>query len=414
MPVKVLDVDVRQAGRINGLAGYSAVDVLFRSGPDPVARVQIRCEGDSLDLAALASGLHARAQPRPTLPVGPAPRISVAICTRDRPEDLAVALASLQQQTLEPLELLVVDNGSRPGAREVVDRVASQARVLREERPGLDFARNRALAEARGDVIAFTDDDVEVDRGWLRALCDAFASHPEAGAVTGLVLPLELDTDAQWLFERNGGYARGLLPRVLPRDGRRMLGLRLPAVSEVLTVGNGCNMALRADALRALGGFDESLDTGPPLPGGGDLDVLYRLIRAGRAVVYEPRAIVRHRHRRSHAALSAQLTGYRRALAAFLVKTIGYEGGRARIEAAAFLAWRSVKDVLRLLGGLARRDVLPLWMLGRILAAGFVGLGSYPASRRRLRAADPASALGATPRSGGGPESEAGSSTEAP
>ena len=85
-----------------------------------------------------------------------------------------------------------------------------RARYVREARPGLDWARNRAIAEAAGEMIAFTDDDVEVDPGWIRALVAAFAARSRrVAAVTGLVVPAELDTEAQVLFERYRGFGRG-------------------------------------------------------------------------------------------------------------------------------------------------------------------------------------------------------------
>jgi GT2 family glycosyltransferase len=401
MATKVLDVEVREAGSVP-VGGHAAVDVLFRSGRDPIARLRIPCSGDRLDLAPFAArAADSVRSARPRLPAGPLPTVSVVICTRDRPAELAALLRSLARQEVSPHEVVVVENAATVDVSGVVRGTLPSARFVREPRPGLDIARNRALELVSGELVAFTDDDVELDPGWVRAVAEAFAGAPEAGGVTGLILPLELETPAQELFERNVGYSRGLERRVLPGDERRMLGLRLPAVSEVLTLGNGCNMAFRRTDLRALGGFDEALDTGRPLPGGGDLDMLYRVLRSGRTLVYEPRAIVRHRHRRSEQELRAQLVGHRRALGAFLVKTLLRESGRARLDAAAFLAWRSLKDALRLARGLAGRDVLPLGILARLLVAGLAGLGSYQASRRRVRGLATAPAAGSLGEPGG-------------
>ena len=73
----------------------------------------------------------------------------------------------------------------------------ARVRYVREPKPGLDHARNRALTEATGSILAFTDDDVVVDPAWALALTTAFAADPEAMVVTGLVVPYELETDAQ-------------------------------------------------------------------------------------------------------------------------------------------------------------------------------------------------------------------------
>ena len=111
--------------------------------------------------------------------------------------------------------------------------------------------------------------------------------------------------------------------------------------------------------------------------------MMYRVMRAGHALVYEPRAMVRHRHRRSEAQLAGQLAGHHRSLSAFLVKTIRTERGRARFSAAMYLAWRLAKNPLRLARRLVGREVLPASMLGRMFAGSVLGLGSYRASLRR-------------------------------
>jgi len=98
-------------------------------------------------------------------------------------------------------------------------------------------------------------------------------------------MPLRLDTTAQVLFEKRNGFRRGFDKN---RFGREVPGNPLyPCGAGIF--GAGCNMAFRRDLLRDIGGFDEALDTGTPLPGGGDLDIFYRIIRAGHALVYEPR-----------------------------------------------------------------------------------------------------------------------------
>jgi len=113
--------------------------------------------------------------------------ITVVVCTRDRAPSLARCLASLARLDPPAAEVLVVDNAPRDGStREAV--AATPFRYVREERPGLDNARNRGIAEARGDIIAFTDDDVEVDPRWIGALATAF-QDPGIAGVTGRVLP---------------------------------------------------------------------------------------------------------------------------------------------------------------------------------------------------------------------------------
>jgi ABC-type polysaccharide/polyol phosphate export permease len=142
-------------------------------------------------------------------------------------------------------------------------------------------------------------------------------------------------------------------------------------------------MAFRTEALKRIEGFDEALDTGPPLPGGGDLDAFYRVMMAGYHHIYEPSALVRHRHRRSRRELCSQLAGHHRSLTAFLVKTVGAEKGLNKCAIAAFLAWRLAKPLYRLVTRLLRRDPLPVTFLSSIALASFAGLGSYHASKQR-------------------------------
>jgi ABC-type polysaccharide/polyol phosphate export permease/GT2 family glycosyltransferase len=386
MAAKLIELDLDVTTRLGGLAEGEAADVLLRRGRQPVGRVHVVGAAGLLDLGPLAAESGRRPTDDEPVPASALPSVSAVICTRDRPEDLVRALRSLARQEHPPDDVLVIDNGTLDGIRERVEAVLPRARVVRERRPGLDVARNRALREAAGEVIAFLDDDAEADGWWVRSLAEAFAAHPRAAAVTGLILPLELETPAQQLFEANGGFARGFERRVLPRDGERRFGVRMPLVSDALTVGSGCNMAFRADVLRELGGFDEALDTGAPLPGGGDLDAIHRVLRAGHDLVYEPGVLVRHRHRRSLTGLRAQMTGHYRALSAFLVKALAGERGRARLGVAAFLAWRLAKSALRMPRRLVGRDPLPLPLLLGLFVAGIAGLGSYPASRLRMRA----------------------------
>ena len=119
------------------------------------------------------------------------------------------ALASLLAQQEPPAEILVVDNApDDPRVRALVSVEFPTVRYLREPTPGLDFCRNCALREATSDVVAFLDDDAVADPGWSAALAAPFAA-PEVGAVTGRVEALALETEAQRLFEANGGFGCG-------------------------------------------------------------------------------------------------------------------------------------------------------------------------------------------------------------
>lgn len=315
-------------------------------------------------------------------------RLTVAICTHDRSANLEQCLASLLPLVLagdaeSTAEVLVVDNAPSDDATERLVAQLPGVRYVREDMTGLDFARNRAVAEATGEVIAFLDDDVEVDRGWLTGLRLAWGEHPDAGCVTGLVLPFELATQAQVTFERYGGFRRGF--DTLRYAGPQLAGNRLYPYGAGI-FGAGCNMSYRRSLLLELGGFDEALDTGRPLPGGGDLDMFHRVVRAGWPLVYEPRYAVFHKHRREHAVLRRQLWTWGTGFMSFLDKTYRADpAGRPKI--ALLVAWwfpQQVKEVARSVRG--RSPLSPDLALAQ-LAGGVVGLaGSYERSRHRSAA----------------------------
>jgi glycosyltransferase involved in cell wall biosynthesis len=229
------------------------------------------------------------------------PSATVALCTRERPHDLDRALTAIAAQHHRPLEVIVVDNAPiSDGTRQVVAR-HDGVRYLREDQRGLDAARNRALLEARGDVIAFTDDDAAPEPEWLGALLANFADRSTVVA-TGLTLPMVLETEAQELFEQHCTFVRGFRRRVF--DGQRDNPLA------VGPVGAGANMALRRDVVRSLGGFDERLDGGMPTRSGGDHDLFARVLIAGHRIVYDPAAVSWHRHRETREELLDTVYGY--------------------------------------------------------------------------------------------------------
>jgi len=314
------------------------------------------------------------------------PSLTVAICTKDRPDNLARCLKSilkLQNPSSERsprFEVLVVDNA--PSNEQTKEIVASLPTVcyVREPKPGLDFARNRALQEARSEIIAFIDDDVVVDRIWLDGLKEAWRENPDAAAFTGLVLPYELNTEAQILFEQGGGFRRGF-EKI--RYGQIFLGNPLyPCGSGIF--GAGCNMAFCREIILKLGGFDEALDTGAPLPGGGDLDIFYRTIRAGYSLVYEPQYLVFHQHRREKKKLRHQYWTWGLGFMAFVSKSYQSDPPQ-RSQLRSLVLWFFKYQLRQLKERLKGKHPLPVPMLLSELWGGIVGiLGEYPRSLRRI------------------------------
>jgi GT2 family glycosyltransferase len=239
---------------------------------------------------------------------------SVIVCTHRRSAYLPGALEALSRLDPPADEVIVVDND--PGefeCRDLVDAVG--ARYVREDRRGLDNARTTGLAAARGDLVAFTDDDCVPAPRWLAGLDELFGDA-SVGAVTGPAFAYELDSPAQVRFEREGGFTRGVLRRRV-LDWTTLSPLRAGAV------GAGANMIFRRDALVALGGaFPAELDAGTPTESGGDLYALYRVLAGGWRVVYDPGTYVFHRHRPTAEAMRRAFFGYGVGLSSTMTKVL--------------------------------------------------------------------------------------------
>jgi glycosyltransferase involved in cell wall biosynthesis len=281
------------------------------------------------------------------------PPISVVVCTRDRPQSLARCLDALSQLDYPAFEIVVVDNAPPSDASA---RIAARfpVRYVVEPIPGLDWARNRGIAEARHAIIAFTDDDVRVDRRWLRGIAQGFTNE-KIGLVTGFVAPGSLDTEAEQIFELHyGGMGKGFTARLLDPSTagpQSLLGAH--------HLGVGANMAVRRAVLDSIAGFDTALDVGTPARGGGDLDLFHRVLLSGALAGYEPSALVWHFHRRTRADLRRQMRDNGRAFGVYLLAR--FRDGRVPKRAvAAYLArWMSWL-IFRVPRRVMRREKMPI------------------------------------------------------
>lgn len=348
--------------------------------PEELAQLISREIGSKLLQENLRKELKGSGETAPSFP-----SLTVAICTKDRPENVARCLDSLlklQQSESEAsprFEILVVDNAPSDDQTKEIVAALSTVQYAREPKPGLDFARNRALQAATTDLLAFLDDDVVVDRQWLNGLVAAWSENPDAGAFTGLVLPYELETDSQILFERRGGFRRGFekirYGQVLPGNPLHPCGAGI--------FGAGCNMTFRREVLLQLGGFDEALDTGAPLPGGGDLDIFYRVIRAGYPLIYEPQYLVYHQHRREYEKLRRQYWSWGLGFMAFVIKSYQVDRPQRR-QFRRLIAWWFKDQLKQLKQSFKGQHALPLEMIWAELWGGIVGLfGEYSRSCKR-------------------------------
>ncbi len=291
--------------RLGETPDASARMTVFWAEGLPVGHVLTGSDGVSRTAPKPAQGAARKLQGAPGT-------VSVVICTRDRPGELRRCLSSLPSQTLAPLEVIVVDNASATGETKAV---ALEAGVIyvREDRPGLDYARNTGAAAARGDIVAYTDDDVLLHPSWLENMAAAFDA-PSVGAVTGLVLPAELATPAQLHFETYWSFGRGYERKDFTPEAFTALRNAYPAWE----IGAGASMAFRREVFAAVGGFDERLDVGRA-GCSGDSEFWYRLLAGGHVCRYEPTSVAFHYHRNTEDGLAGQLFHYMRGHAAALL-----------------------------------------------------------------------------------------------
>jgi GT2 family glycosyltransferase len=250
------------------------------------------------------------------------PRVTVVVATRDRPAALRRCVDSILACEYPDFDVLIVDNAPTWHATppDVIEAYGPSRRVewAREQTPGLASAHNNALDEVRSPIVAFTDDDVVVDKHWLTNVVAAFLEAPDIGCVTGMTFPLELETAAQERIARSISFDKGFTPRMFRADGRDDPLFPYAAGR----FGSGANMAFRTDALLAIGGFDAALGAGTRTRGGDDLAAFFDIISSGYALVYEPAAIVFHAHCRDEAAMAQRAFADGAGLTAYLTKTV--------------------------------------------------------------------------------------------
>jgi GT2 family glycosyltransferase len=192
----------------------------------------------------------------------------------------------------------------------------------REDRPGASLARNRGIQAAKGEILAFTDDDVVVDPYWLVELVRAFNSARHVACVTGLVLPKELETPAQLWFEEYGGFSKGFAPRIFDMQKYHPGTPLHPFTAGQF--GSGVSMAFTAAFLRSVKGFDPVLGPGLPTHAGEDLTLFFQVMTQGHKLVYAPTSLLYHFHRRDYASLRRQMYNYGIGLSAYLLRNLLY------------------------------------------------------------------------------------------
>lgn len=391
---------VRMYTRPIGMINLKTHD--FQIGPHQLATIIWKKLGDqiaaylaedglepvtSLDAFGLPRGATPRyLQEREAITKGRAPIVSIIVCTKNRPEMLAICLDALQRLDYPGYEIIVVDNAPNDEATaNMMHDLYPDISYVREARPGLSNARNRGLTLAVGEITAFTDDDAIVDRHWLAELVRGFQSADNVACVTGLTLPAELETPSQvWLQAQQTGKQKAFSRRRFNREEHRSSNPLYPF--RLAMFGAGMNMAFKTKVLRATGGFDPALGIGTPTHSGEDLAAYFEIISNGFTLAYEPGAVVYHTQRDTYEGLRQQMYGSGVGFAAYLMKCF-LDNPRLfvklmwRLPRALFLALRSKRHT-----GEARDEIIYPLELRMMELRGFVyGPVAYLRSRLRIR-----------------------------
>lgn len=312
----------------------------------------------------------------------PLPSMSVVICTREHPDVLERQLRSIAELKYPNFETIVIDNAPKTRrTKQVCDKFRFVRHVL-DPRPGLDYARNTGWQVARNEIVAYTDDDACVDPHWLMMLAVNYAD-PQVNCVTGITFPMELETAAQEHFEKYGGMQRGFHRRVYsPGTWSTFYPLGSGRF------GAGVNLSLRRKTLETMGGFDLALDVGSVARGGGDLDIMARVLRDGGRLVYDPRAICWHQHRRTMSQLRRQMYDYGWGFAAYCVKH-AYDLELGNLSMAMLKRWakrwgyQRLKQNVKLAA--AGKPHFPVHLIMLEIVGGLLGLRAYGRSLRKVR-----------------------------
>lgn len=186
---------------------------------------------------------------------------SIVIAARNAESTIGACISSLLSQSLKPLEIIVVDNASTDSTARIASSMG--IKVVYEPIIGRSRARNRGIEESKGRFIAFIDADAVADKDWLLFLMDRYKAGDCSG-VAGRIRALNSEKLFAKLLE-------------LSSEGRQHFG--------------GCNIMYERDVLIDVGMFDEKLKVAE------DVELAWRVIKSGRSIAYEPKAVVYHAYK---------------------------------------------------------------------------------------------------------------------
>ncbi|MBF0503855.1 MAG: glycosyltransferase family 2 protein [Candidatus Omnitrophica bacterium] len=212
-------------------------------------------------------------------------KISVVISTFNRAHLIAQAIESLLVQTFKDYEIIVIDDGSTDATKGALTPYLDKIRYYYQPNQGISSARNLGIQKSRGEIIAFTDDDVSLDPNWLKCIEQCFRDN-HCDVVGGRVLPVYPSNTPLWIRNNptkiSGGvviYDYGDKTVVFDPSHYRFIG---------------ANVAFRRQVLNECGGFREDLKYGSRIGMGEDTEIIERLIKKNKILYYCGNALVYH------------------------------------------------------------------------------------------------------------------------
>lgn len=282
------------------------------------------------------------------------PTISAVVCTRNRPDMIGRAVASLLANKGIDFEVVVIDQSDGDETKEIVEEFGG-ARYVRSDARGLSRARNLGAREAKAGYIAFTDDDCEVPTDWLSRAAGLMDACPEASVLYGTVWAApEMTSDA------------GAVP-CLTLSERRLVG----GAFGYHLGGMGANMVIRRSGFDRLGGFDEALGAGGPLSSAEDFDLQFRAHRLECATLLEPSLSVTHYGFRTWEEWRGLFWRDGIGVGAFFMKHVRCHDRLAAKDMLRFTALEAARSVKSLI---VRRDSRRLVLVAGIFAGAFRSL----------------------------------------
>jgi glycosyltransferase involved in cell wall biosynthesis len=218
------------------------------------------------------------------------PLLSIIVCTYNREKYIEDTLQYLSNQSIDQqqYEILIIDNNSTDGTASICHRFIENKghenfHYFLEEKQGLSYARNRGISESKGEFLAFLDDDAWVDNTYCEKIIEFFTGQPDVSVIGGKIIPLYEGTEPSWMTKFLWPLVAGL---DMGGEIKEFKYSRYPI---------GANMAFRASVFKQYGSFNVELGRrGKGLEGGEEKDIVYRLKRDRKKVVYVPSIVARH------------------------------------------------------------------------------------------------------------------------